>query len=115
MIACAVLVGLFVWRETESRRAAMLAAGIYGVHPALAYSQAVWLTNQMHLLASLVVLLALLAWQRARTRSARAWWPLAVLQLVGFGVKEDLVMLAPLLLGAAPPAMGATSRGRPGR
>ena len=98
MIACAALVGLFVWRETESRRAAVLAAGIYGVHPALAYSQAVWLTNQMHLLASLVVLLALLAWQRARTRSARAWWPLAVLQLVGFGVKEDLVMLAPLLL-----------------
>jgi len=98
MIACAVLVGLFVWRETESRRAAMLAAGIYGVHPSLAYSQAVWLTNQMHLLASLVVLLSLLAWQRARTRSARAWWPLAVLQLVGFGVKEDLVMVAPLLL-----------------
>ncbi len=98
MIACAALVGLFVWRETESRRAAVLAAGIYGVHPSLAYSQAVWLTNQMHLLASLVVLLALLAWQRARTRSARAWWPLAVLQLVGFGVKEDLVMLAPLLL-----------------
>lgn len=98
MIACAALVGLFVWRETESCRAAVLAAGIYAVHPSLAYSQAVWLTNQMHLLASLVVLLALLAWQRARTRPARAWWPLAVLQLVGFGVKEDLVMLAPLLL-----------------
>ena len=52
----------------------------------------------MHLLASLVVLLALLAWQRARTRPTLAWWPLAVLQLVGFGVKEDLVMLAPLLI-----------------
>ena len=89
MIVCAALVGLFVWRETESRRAAVLAAGIYGVHPALAYPQAVWLTDQMHLLASVVVLLALLVWQRARTRSARAWWPLAVLQLVGFGVKRS--------------------------
>lgn len=98
MIACATLVGLFVWRETESRRAALFAAALYAVHPSLAYSQAVWLTNQMHLLASLVVLLALLAWQRARTRPPSAWWPIAVLQLVGFGIKEDLVMLAPLLL-----------------
>ena len=98
MMACAVLVGLFVWREAESRRAAMFATALYAIHPAFAYSQAVWLTNQMHLLASLVVLLALLAWQRARTRSTLAWWPLAVLQLVGFGVKEDLVMLAPLLI-----------------
>ena len=98
MIACAVLVGLFVWRETESRRAALFATALYAVHPSLAYSQAVWLTNQMHLLASLVVLLALLAWQRARTRSMAAWWPIAALQLVGFGIKEDLVMLAPLLL-----------------
>jgi hypothetical protein len=98
MILCAVLVGLFVRRETESDRAALLATGLYAVHPTLAYSQAVWLTNQMHLIASLVVLLALLAWQRARTRSASAWWPIAALQIAGFGVKEDLVMLAPLLL-----------------
>jgi len=98
MIVCAVLTGLFVWRETESGRTALFATALYAVHPSLAYSQAVWLTNQMHLLASLVVLLALLAWQRARTRPPSAWWPIAMLQLVGFGVKEDLVMLAPLLL-----------------
>ena len=98
MIACAALAGLFVWRETQSRRAAMFATALYAIHPSLAYSQAVWLTNQMHLLASLVVLLALIAWQRARTGPAGAWWPIAVLQLVGFGIKEDLVMLAPLLL-----------------
>ncbi|HKW03646.1 MAG TPA: glycosyltransferase family 39 protein [Vicinamibacterales bacterium] len=98
MILCAGLVGLFVRRETESDRAALFATGLYAVHPTLAYSQSVWLTNQMHLIASLVVLLALLAWQGARTRSAIAWWPIAMLQIVGFGVKEDLVMLAPLLL-----------------
>ncbi len=98
MIACAWLAGLFVRRETGSDRAAIFATGLYAIHPAFAYSQAVWLTNQMHLLASLVVLTSLLVWQRVRDRPAVAWWPLVVLQLVGFGIKEDLVMLAPLLV-----------------
>jgi hypothetical protein len=98
MIACAWLAGLFVRRETGSDRAAIFATGLYAIHPAFAYSQAVWLTNQMHLLASLVVLTSLLVWQRLRDRPAVAWWPLVVLQLVGFGIKEDLVMLAPLLV-----------------
>jgi hypothetical protein len=98
MIACAWLAGVFVRRETGSDRAALFATGLFAIHPAFAYSQAVWLTNQMHLLASLIVLASLLVWQRVRDRPAAAWWPLVVLQLAGFGVKEDLVMLAPLLV-----------------
>jgi hypothetical protein len=98
MIACAWLAGVFVGRETGSDRAAFFASGLYAIHPAFAYSQAVWLTNQMHLMASVIVLASLLEWQRVRDRPAAAWWPLVLLQLAGFGVKEDLVMLAPLLV-----------------
>ena len=98
MIACACLAGLFVRRETQSDRAALFGAGLYAIHPAFAYSQAVWLTNQMHLLASVIVLASLLVWQRVRDRPAVEWWPLVVLQLAAFGVKEDLVMLAPVLV-----------------
>jgi hypothetical protein len=98
MIACAWLAGVFVRRETGSDRTALFATGLYALHPALAYSQAVWLTNQMHVLASLTVLVTLVVWQRVRSRSALAWWPIGVLQIVAFGIKEDLVMLAPLLL-----------------
>ncbi len=98
MALAATLCGLFVWREVGSARAAAFATALYAIHPALVYSQAVWLTNQMHLMASLLVLTSLLEWQRVRAKPARAWWALVVLQVVGFGIKEDLVMLAPLLV-----------------
>ena len=101
MVICAMLTGLFVWREIRSRRAAMLATMLYAIHPGMPYAQGVWLTNQMHLMASFVVILALLAWQRARARDSRPWvWGLVFgLQTAAFGIKEDTVMLVPLLLG----------------
>jgi hypothetical protein len=98
MMACAFLAGVFVWRETASARTAVFATGLYAIYPALPSSQGVWLTNQMHMLASLTVLIALLCWQRARTGPASAWWPLLVLQIIAAGIKEDTLMLAPLLL-----------------
>jgi 4-amino-4-deoxy-L-arabinose transferase-like glycosyltransferase len=33
MAICAVLAGVFVERETESRRAGLIAAGLYAIHP----------------------------------------------------------------------------------
>jgi hypothetical protein len=98
MIVCAVLTGLYVWRDTRRRRSAFVATSLYAVHPLLPYSQGAWLTNQMHLLASLAVLTGLLIWQRARGRTAWAWWPVFAVQVVGFGVKEDTLMLLPLVL-----------------
>jgi hypothetical protein len=99
MATCAVLAGLFVWRETENRRAATLTTLIYAIHPSMAYAQAAWLTNQMHLLASLLTLAALLAWQYARRRGPVAWLAVLALQCVAFGVKEDTVMIAPAIIG----------------
>lgn len=97
MVLCSVMAGLFVWTETRRPYAAAMATFLYAVHPVFVYSQAVWLTNQMHLFASLVVLAALLVWQRACRMGGAAWWWLLVLQLVAFGFKEDTIMLLPLL------------------
>src|SRR5258705_2006527 len=99
LTVCALWAGLFVWRETNRAYAAAIATLLYAIYPAFVYSQAIWLTNQMHLFASLVVLGALLVWQRARRVGGAAWWWLLVLQVVGFGFKEDTIMLLPLLIG----------------
>jgi hypothetical protein len=98
MALCAWMLGMFVWRETGTRWTGVAATALYAIHPSMAYAQAVWLTNQMHLISSLVVLLALLIWQQVRTQSPVAWIPIAVLQLIAFGFKEDTLALTPLLL-----------------
>lgn len=98
MVCCSWMLGLFVWRETGRRWTGVSAAVLYAIHPSLPYAQGVWLTNQMHLLASLTVLAALLVWQRTRTRPPVAWIPIVVLQGVAFGFKEDTLVLTPLLL-----------------
>ncbi len=99
---CAFMTGVFAWRETRRSDTAILAAALYAVYPAFVYSQSVWLTNQMHLWASAVVLSALLVWQRARsTGSTPLWLCVIALQVVAFGFKEDTIMLLPALLVAS--------------
>lgn len=95
---CAFLAGLFVWREVRRVPAALCAAGLYAIYPPFVYSQALWLTNQMHLWASLTVLSAMIVWQRARTSGGAAWWVLLALQVVAFGFKEDTIMLLPAVV-----------------
>jgi len=99
MIVAAYLAGWFVLRETGRTRPAIIAAAIYALHPAFVYSEGAWLTNQMHLFSSLIVLSALVVWQRVRDRPLAAWWPLALLQIAAFGFKEDTILLTPLLVG----------------
>jgi hypothetical protein len=95
---CAWMTGRFVLRETGRPITAAFAAAIYALHPAFIYSEGAWLTNQMHLLASLLVIGALLTWQRVRTKPIEAWWPILLLQILAFGVKEDTVMLVPVIV-----------------
>jgi hypothetical protein len=98
LTAAAWMLGRFVWRESGERWAGVAAAALYAIHPAMPYAQGIWLTNQMHLAASLIVLAALLVWQRVRTRPPMAWVPIVVLQVVAFGFKEDTLALTPLIL-----------------
>jgi hypothetical protein len=94
---CATLLGWFLRREGASIWLAAFAAWLYAVHPAFPHAQVSWLTNQMHLTQSLVVLGSLLLCQTARDRPAVWWTPLAGLAAVAFLVKEDGVMLLPVL------------------
>jgi len=52
MALCSLLAGLFVWRETNRAYGAAVATLLYAIYPAFVYSQAIWLTNQMHLFAA---------------------------------------------------------------
>jgi hypothetical protein len=91
------LVGLVVWRETSSRTGGMVAALLYCVHPGTTTAVGPWVANQYHGFATICALLALLYWQRCRTRRLTSWAPLLIpLVLAGF-TKEDALML-PLVL-----------------
>jgi hypothetical protein len=95
---CAVLIGWFVSRSLGAG-AGVVAGWLYAIHPAMPYAQTSWLTNQMHLTESLLVVIALLAWQSAR-RGSRWWW-LVVGAIAGlaFLVKEDAIMVLPAICG----------------
>jgi hypothetical protein len=98
--ACAVLLGWFVRREGAPRWVSLLGVALYAVHPALPYSQGVWLTNQMHLAESLLVIGGLIVWQSVRQRGRPAGVAgLVAIGVTAFLVKEDAVMFLPLLLG----------------
>jgi hypothetical protein len=94
---CAVLLGWFLRREGAAVSLAAFGAWLYAVHPAFPYAQVSWLTNQMHLAASMVVLGSLLLWQTVRDRHAAWWIPLGALAAVAFLIKEDGIMLLPVL------------------
>jgi hypothetical protein len=96
--ACATLAGLVVLRFSRSRAAAALAVLFFVTHPSMTYAQAVWITNQMHLVESLVVLSALVWWHVVAARRLVWWLPLLLLAAAAFLIKEDGVMLVPVIL-----------------
>ena len=94
---CAVLAGWFLRREGLPTHVAAFGVWLYAIHPVFPHAQASWITNQMHLTVSLLVLATLLIWQTVRDRSF-AWWLLLLTTAVpAFFVKEDALMLLPLL------------------
>jgi hypothetical protein len=94
----AALAGLFAWRVTRSAIAGALATAFFTIHPSMPYSIVVWGTNQMHLLSTLVVLLALLWWNEVRTRSIAWWLPLLLAGAAAFLLKEDGIVLLPVII-----------------
>jgi hypothetical protein len=96
--AVALLLGVAVLRTTASLAIAAWATALFVVHPAMPIALVAWVTNQMHLLSLLLFLLALLWWTVCRSRSARWWTPLLVLQAAAVLVKEDGVMFGPAMV-----------------
>jgi hypothetical protein len=97
---CAVLAGWISHRITGRLVAGFLAIFMFAAHPAMPYSLAAWITNQMHLTETLTVLTALCGWHAVRARSLHWWWPLLLLAAVAFMIKEDGIMLLPMIIAA---------------
>lgn len=94
----AVLFGLLARAFLSSNAAGALAIVVFAVHPAMPYAAVAWITNQMHLLQLIVVLSALLWWFVVRRRAAAWWLGLVLFELCALMVKEDGVMLVPVVL-----------------
>ncbi len=97
-VVCAIGVGGLLRREGTSRSIALGGVWLYAVHPLFPYAQVSWLTNQMHLAESIVVIAALLVWQSVRDRSVLWSAALIPFAVAGFLIKEDAVMVLPVLL-----------------
>ena len=93
-----VLFGLLARGFLRSDTGGALAIVALAVHPSMPYSAVAWVTNQMHLLQLLVVLPALLWWFFIRRRPAAWWMPLVLFEVAALMVKEDGVMLIPVVL-----------------
>ena len=96
--ASAFLTGWFVYRLTGRALGGLLSIVFFGVHPAMPYSLAAWITNQMHLLELLFVLLGFCWWHAVRRRPVHWWAPLLLLAAAAFLVKEDGIMLLPSII-----------------
>jgi hypothetical protein len=96
--AAAAGLGLFVLRATSSFAAGLLATAVLVVHPGMPYSAVAWITNQMHVAETLVILAALGWWFAVRRRPAVWWTPLIALQLAVLMIKEDGIMLLPAVV-----------------
>lgn len=96
--ACAALAGWLSFRVTGRLLAGAAGTLLFAAHPAMPYSVAAWVTNQMHLIATLTVLVALAWWHAARCRPFVWWVPLLVLGAIAFLIKEDGAMLLPCIV-----------------
>lgn len=98
--SCAVLAGVFARQITGHASAGLLTTVLFVVHPSMPYSLVAWITNQMHLIETLTVLLALTWWHAVRGRPAVWWLPLLALGAAAFLIKEDGIMLLPVIVAA---------------
>jgi hypothetical protein len=89
----AALMAWLVFRFTNRATAAVLGMLVFISHPAMPYSAVAWITNQMHLLQTLVVFGALVWWDAVRARGLWWWLPLLLFGAASFLIKEDGVML----------------------
>ncbi|HNW20109.1 MAG TPA: glycosyltransferase [bacterium] len=97
----ALLAGILAWQLSRSRLVAVLVslmvAGVGG-----AYEPLVWIAANLHTIATLWILLALVSYQQFLTSGRRQWlvWSYLAALLV-FGTKEIAIVVGPLLLVTA--------------
>jgi hypothetical protein len=99
LFALAGAIGMVLLARLTGRwSAAVWFAVFWCVHPNLPISLVAWITNQMHLLQTIVCLSAIVWWTVIRNRSLIWWTPLLALQVVAMCIKEDGILLLPFVL-----------------
>lgn len=114
-VACWLL-GCWLWLEAGSA-VAVAGMAVYLTHPVLLDSSIAG-PYQYHILSAAIVAATLWLWaSRRHAMTLRCWWPMLVLPVVGFYLKEDTIMVLPaiLLLQSLRARMCATCRGPLGR
>ncbi len=91
------LLALFVARERGAAAGSVIAA-LYISHPLVPSAAVAWTFNQMHQVITLLVLAAMLVWQRVRTGGWTGWLPVLGLITIGVLFKEDTIVVIPVLL-----------------
>jgi hypothetical protein len=94
----ATLIAWLAYRLAGRAAAGFVALLLTVVHPAMPYALVAWVTNQMHLLEAILVLLACCWWDAVRRRGVAWWIPLLPLAIAAFLVKEDGIMLLPCVV-----------------
>ena len=96
----AALAGWLAFRLSASPLIGFLTTVFYVAHPSMPYSLVAWVTNQMHLIESIVIAIALIWWDAVRARHVLWWLPLLGFAVVAFLIKEDGLMLLPCIVVA---------------
>jgi hypothetical protein len=95
---CGLVMMAFAYRVTNTIAVPFWFALVWAMHPNLPLSLGAWITNQMHLLQALVFVSALSWWYFVRRKPAIWWIPLLALGLLAFLIKEDGVLLLPVIV-----------------
>jgi len=95
---CGWLAAILVWRITGKISAGLWVALFWTVHPIAPVSLVAWITNQMHLAQTLVIVLSLLWWWRIKAKAWIWWTPLLLGGACAFLIKEDGIMLVPAIV-----------------
>lgn len=96
----ALLTAVLAARETGRTETAALAAMLTVVHPTLVTSLGPWIANQYHTFMLLMLVTALLIWQRDRGRPVAWWWRIAPWLIAAAWMKEDGLLLPLAFVGA---------------
>lgn len=97
LILCGAVMMAFAYRVTNTLIVPLWFAAVWAMHPNLPLSMGAWITNQMHLFQALVFVSALSWWYFVRRRPAAWWTPLLALGVLAFLIKEDGVLLLPVI------------------
>ncbi len=92
------MAAMLAWRVTGRIATGVWFVLFWTVHPIAPVSLAVWITNQMHLAQTFVIVLSFWIWWHVKSADWRWWIPLLCSGAMALLIKEDGIILLPVLM-----------------